>query len=151
MDQQKLIVELKDFLRTEPACVQTLSCLKPEAKIQISIANTNPITVFYDGSQVVVEDGSNKLVDFIFNSSPQAIETLLSEKGLSPAQLGIKLLKQVLTQDVSISMPSNIFHITRKGYLDILKVGGLEFLNELKNQGLTSLPKILSALKKLRS
>lgn len=151
MEQQELILQLKDFLQNNSACTQTLSCLKPDAEIQITVADTLHFSVSYDDHAVVIKDQKSSKADFIFSSTPQAIETLINEDDLTPAQLGIKFLKQVVTQEVSVSMPGNIFHVSRKGYLDILKVGGVEFLNELKKIGLTNIPKILSKLRNLKN
>ncbi|MCJ8278007.1 MAG: hypothetical protein HRT44_04960 [Bdellovibrionales bacterium] len=150
MDQTELLQQLKDFLQNEPACVETLACLKPGAEVQISVAETLHIAVSYGNNEVQILEEESSKADFIFHSSPSAIETLINQKGLTPAQLGIQFLKQIVAQEIKVSMPVSVFHISRKGYLDILKVGGMEFLNELKKMGLTNIPKILTALKKLR-
>ena len=37
-----------------------------------------------------------------------------------------------------------------KGYFKIVAMGGMDFLNELKEHNMASLPKIIAALKKLK-
>ena len=151
MDKQQLITDLIEFLSTEPACKQTLECLNNKAEIGIQIAQSVNVRVIYDGQKVLAENQPALAPDFVFDASPQAVAVLIAEKGLSPAQLGIKFVKQIISRDVKVSMPSNIFQITRKGYFKILKLGGAEFFNELKKHNMASLPKITAALKKLRS
>ncbi len=151
MEKQQLVNDLIEFLSTESACRETLSCLNRKAEISIRIAQAVEIRVLYDGDQVLAEEKTALAPDFIFDASPEAIAVLVSEKNLSPGQLGIKLTKQVLSRDIKISMPSNIMQITRKGYFKIIKLGGSEFLQELRKHNMASLPKVIAALKRLRS
>jgi len=150
MERKALIVDLIKFLTDEPACQQTLGCLNSKAEIAIRIAQTVEISVLYDGQQVIAEEKQATAPDFIFDTSPEAISVLISEKGMNPAQLGIKLVKQIISRDVKVSMPSSIFQITRKGYYKVISVGGVEFFQEMKKHNLASLPKITAALKRLR-
>lgn len=150
MEKQQLVKELTDFLKNEKGCIEALACLNEKAEVAINIAGAVELSVSYKDSAVVVEERKAFSADFRFHASPEAIEVLIAEKGLSPAQLGIKLVKQVISRDISISMPGSIFQIPRKGYLNIVKVGGVEFLAELKKHNMASVPKILGALKKLK-
>lgn len=150
MEKQTVVNDLIAFLTNEPACLQTLQCLNSKAEIAIRIARQVEVRVMFDGQNVVAKEEAALAPDFIFDTSPEAILVLISEKNLTPAQLGIKFVKQIMSRDIRVSMPSNILQITRKGYFNIIKVGGLEFLSELKNHNLASLPKITAALKNLR-
>jgi hypothetical protein len=150
MDKNALLNELIIFLKSEEACKQTITCLSPNAEITIKVADIYELSIKSSGGEVLVEEKKASNPEFIFKATPIAIETLISEKGLSPASLGIKLLKQIINGDIKVSMPSNLFQVSKQGYLNILKVGGMDFLNELKKHGLTNVPKILSALKKLK-
>ena len=151
MEKRALIEDLIDFLTQDLACKQTLSCLNKKAEIEIRIAQTVEISVMYDGSQVLALEKKALAPDFIFDASPEAIAVLIAEKNLSPAQLGIKFMKQVVSRDIKVAMPSNIFQVTRKGYFKIVTLGGMEFLAELKKHNLASIPKITAALKKLKN
>lgn len=150
MEKQRLVNDLIEFLSTDSACIETLSCLNKKAEIAIRIAQAVEIRVLYDGQTVQAEEKKALAPDFIFDASPEAVAVLISEKNLSPAQLGIKFVKQVISRDIKISMPSNIMQVTRKGYFKILTLGGAEFLAELRKHNLASLPKVIAALKKLR-
>lgn len=150
MEQKKLVNDLIHFLSHEKACHEALSCLNSKAEISILIAQTVEIRVVYDGQKVFAEEKKALAPDFIFYASPSAVSVLIQESDLTPAQLGIKLFKQILSRDIKVAMPSSIFQVTRKGYFKMLTVGGVELLSELKQYNLASLPKIIEALKKLR-
>ena len=150
MEQQQLIDDLLSFLKNDNAVKETMACLNKKAEIEIRVAQTNSIKVHYDGDKVVVIPEKALAPDFIFDASPEAIAVLIAENNLTPAQLGIKFMKQLISRDIKVSMPSSIFQITRKGYLNIMKVGGMEFIAELKKHNLASIPKITAALAKLR-
>lgn len=150
MEKNKLVTDLLDFLKTEPACLETLGCLNAKAEIQVRIAQSINIKVIYDGKQVIAEEKGPLAPDFVFDASPDAIAVLIAEKGLSSGELGIKFVKQLLSRDVKVSMPSSIFQVTRKGYFKILTLGGTEFFTEMKKHNLASLPKISAALNKIR-
>lgn len=150
MEKQEMMTGLIQFLTTEPACIETLSCLSKKAELEIRVAQTLSLRVRHDGTQVVAEETQAYAPDFVFDASPDAIATLISEKGLSPAQLGIKFVKQILSRDITVSMPSSLFQVTRRGYLNIIKLGGMEFLSELKKHDMASISKITAALGRLR-
>lgn len=150
MEKTKLVEQLRNFLQQEHACQETVSCLTGKAEIAIRIAQTEELRVRHHNQSIQVDSDLSGRPDFIFDASPAAIEVLIAERGLSPGQLGVKLIKQIVSRDIQFAMPASILQITRKGYLNIIKMGGVEFLSELKKHNLTSLPKIISALKKLR-
>lgn len=150
MEKQQLVNDLIEFLSKDSACIETLSCLNKKAEISIHIAQAVEIRVLYDGETVQAEEKKALAPDFIFDASPEAVAVLISEKNLSPAKLGVKFVKQVISRDIKISMPSNIMQVTRKGYFKILTLGGAEFLSELRKHNLASLPKVIAALKRLR-
>ncbi len=150
MDKEQLIDQLIHFLKTDPSCQQTIACLTDRAELSLVIAHEIELTVQHRLGKIEVLRKKAIAPDFIFYAQPSAVETLIAEAELSPAKLGIKLLKQIISREIKVSMPVNVFQITQHGYLNILKVGGIEFLNELKNHGLSNVPKILSALRNLR-
>lgn len=150
MNKQEMATELISFLTQDPTCQQCLSSLHPKAEIAIQVAQVIEIKVFYDGSQVCAVEQKASSPDFIFKASPEAIAIMIAENNLSPAQLGMKLIKQVLSGDITIAMPSNIFQVTRKGYFKIFTLGGRELLQALKQYDLASLPKIMAAVSKLK-
>ncbi len=149
MEKEKLVSDLLTYLSTEASCQETLACLNSKAEIGIRIAQSTEISVLYDGENVQALEKPALAPDFIFDASPEAIAILIAEKGLTPAQLGIKFLKLILSRDIKVRMPSSIFQVTRKGYLKIVSVGGMEFLSELKKHNLANIPKIIKALKGL--
>ena len=149
MEKDALIKDLEEFLTTEKACLDTLACLNQKAELAIRVAGSIELAVLYDGNRVIAEQKKALAPDFIFEARPDAIAVLIAEKGLSAGQLGVKLVKLLVSRDISVAMPSSVFQITRKGYLKIITVGGMEFLSEMKKHNLASLPKITAALKKL--
>ena len=150
VDKQTLVSDLIVFLTSEPACQQALGCLDKKAEIAIRIAHSVEVKVVYDGTRVDAIEAPPLAPDFVFDATPEAIAILVSEKGLSPTQLGLKFIKEIMNRESRVSMPSSIFQITRKGYFKILTLGGTELLAELRKHNLASLPKITAALKRLR-
>jgi len=150
MEKNVLISELRAFLIDESACQQVLQELSERAEISIVIADRIELSVFQKDQIIHVEERKAVAPDFIFKAAPQAIEVLIGRKQGSVAQLGVLLIKQIVGGDISVSMPANLLQVTQKGYLNIIKAGGIEFLAELQKHNLTSIPKIISALKKLK-
>lgn len=143
--------KLITFLKTEPACHDTFRALSPKAEIEIIVGGANHLRLRPDQemNSVKVEELKALAPDFVFSATPSAIEVLVAETGLSPSQLALKLIKQMLSQEVTLSMPVSPFVIPRKGYFNLIKLGGGELLNELRKYNLHSMPKILAALKKI--
>ena len=150
MQREDLYQQMKDFLESEEACEKTLSQLNEKAQIGIIIGGTLHCCVQYIEGKVVVRKETCSTPDFIFHAKPDAVEVLIAEKGLLPGPLGIKLFTQLVTGQVTFSMPGNLLHILRKGYLDILKVGGKDFIAELKKHNLASPTKIINFLRKTK-
>lgn len=150
MDQKHLINALIDFLQTETACQQILQCLSARAEIGIQLAPGVELSIKNNGKDTIVEEKKAASPDFLFFASPDAISVLIAEKGLSTGQLSVKLLKQLISQEVRVAMPTSMMQITSKGYLSCLKLGGLELWEELKKNGITNIAKIISVLGKLR-
>lgn len=150
MDQKHLINALIDFLQTEPACQQILQCLSSNAEIGIHLSPQVELSIKNNGKDTVVTEMKAAAPDFIFFAAPDAISVLIAEKGLSTGQLSVKLLKQLISREIKVAMPTSIMQITRKGYLSCLKLGGIELWEELKKHGFTSVTKIIGVLGKLR-
>lgn len=149
MEKKQLISQLIDFITNEPACIQALECLDSSAEVAIQIAESVELSVQYKGN-VIVEERKAYAADFRFSTNPETIEVLIAEKGLSPAQLGTKLVKLIISGDIALSMPGSLFQVPRKGYFKMLAIGGTEFLKELRKYDLTNVAKILGALKRLK-
>ena len=150
MEKQELFTRLKDFLQSEPACIKTLACMKKSAQVGIVVGSSLEVCVSHQSGKVQVSEEKPSAPDFTFLATPEAVETLIKEKGLSPGELGVQLVKQVLTQEIQITMPGQFLQVIRHGYLDMLKVGGKEFLAELGKHNLASPTKIMSVLKRLK-
>ncbi|MCB0377971.1 MAG: hypothetical protein KDD33_05720 [Bdellovibrionales bacterium] len=150
MEAKQLIENLVSFLQTDPACQKSLAVMKNSAEISIVVGGSHSVRVAKNASELVVESGEALHPDFVFEATPAAISTLIAEKGLTPGQLGVKLLKEIVAQDVTVRMPGSILQLPRKGYLELLKIGGQEFLQELRKYDLSDIGKIMSALKNLR-
>ena len=151
MDKNDLHQRLEHFLKNEPACQQTLGHLNGNAEIALIIGGSMTLCAHFPREGVEMVKESCKSPDFLFRATPQAVETMIAEKNLSPAELGIKLAKQYFTDQIELEMPGHFLHVLRKGYLQIVKAGGVEFLNGLKEYNLTSLAKIIGFLQSLRS
>jgi hypothetical protein len=149
MDKQSLINELCQYLQTEKSCAEALLCLKPNAEIEIIVGSTH-ISVRPNEDQVQVNVAKAQAPDFVFTATPSAIEVLITEKGLSPTQLAIKLIKEILANEVKVAMPISLLMVPRKGYLNLIKLGGLELFNELRKYNIHSIPQILDALRRLK-
>ena len=150
MEKTALYKDLADFLTNEPSCQKALFCLNSEAQIAINVGGTLQACVSVVDQKIQVHPEECPSADFVFYSRPEAIELMISEKGLSAGALCGKLVKQVLTQQIELTMPGHFLQVVRKGYLNILKVGGMELLVELRKHNLASLPKIIEFLRALR-
>ena len=150
MEKKKILLEkLITFLKTEPACQDAFHVLSPKAEIEIIVGGANHLRLRPDQDQIKVEEQKALAPDFVFSATPAAIEVLVAETGLTPSQLALKLIKQMLNQEVTLSMPVSPFVIPRKGYFNLIKLGGVELLNELRKYNLHSVPKILAAIKRI--
>jgi len=141
---------LSEFLKTDPAVIQTIACLSSSAEIAITVAGSQELRVRNRNGDVVVDYNVTKKPDFTFSATTSAIDILVSQKSLTPGQLGVQLAKQVVSREIQIKVHQGILKITSKGYLNILKLGGSEFFAELKSYGLTSPAKIIAILKNLK-
>ena len=151
MNSEDLQQRLAEFLKNDPACQQTLGSLNESAEIALVIGGSLKLCAHFppEGLQLVEKECQSP--DFLFRAAPQAVETMIAEKHLTPAELGIKLAKQYFTDQIQLEMPGHFIHVLRKGYLQIVKTGGLEFLQGLSQYNLESLGKILVFLQSLRS
>jgi hypothetical protein len=150
MDPSELLQQLSRFLREEEACRLPLQALSPNAEIEVSVAGAASLHVRPGQGEPRVEMGPGRAPDFVFTATPEAIGLLISESGLSPGALAVKLVKEMLNQQVRVAMPVSFLMIPRKGYLNLIKLGGSELFQELRKHQLASLPEILAALRKLR-
>lgn len=144
-----LLGKLITFLKTEPACQDAFRVLSPKAEIEIIVGGANHLRVRPNQDQVQVDEQKALAPDFVFSATPAAIDVLVAESNLSPSQLALKLIKQMLNQEVTLSMPVSPFVIPRKGYFNLIKLGGVELFNELRKYNLHSVSQILSALKRI--
>ena len=151
MERNELIQRLIAFLKKDPACAQAIGLLSGKAEIAIRVAQIEEVRVRNQGGSLEVDQNTRRPPDFTFDTTPEAVETLIQETNLNASQLAIKLTKQVVAKSIRFSMQCGIFSVTQKGYLKLLTLGGRDFLDELKKYELASVPKILSALKRIRS
>ena len=96
MEKQALLDELVRFLTSDPACIETLKTLSQKAELEIRVAQNNCLSVRHNGDEILVDNQSATNPDFIFDATPDAIAVLISERDLTPAQLGIKFKKRLL-------------------------------------------------------
>lgn len=149
MNYKDLESRLGHYLNTEESCRRCLGVLSPQSEIQIIVDELQFFCVHPMKDQIQLLPSKCVSPDFTFYASAEAIEIMIAKKGLSPAQLGLKLCKQYFAQQVHLEMGGHFLHILRKGYLKIVAVGGAEFLQGLTQYNLGSLRSIIAFLRQL--
>jgi|GEM_PF-3212542 len=150
MNYEDLGDRLSQYLNEEDSCRSCLSILGKQSEIQIVVDKAQSYCVHPGPETIELIMKPCQSPDFIFRASSEAVEIMISEKGLTPGALGLKLAKQYFAQEIGFEMQGHFLHILRKGYLKIVAVGGKEFIQGLKQYDLGNLKNIIGFLKNLK-
>jgi hypothetical protein len=150
MSAEQSFQTLKNFFETRQAARQAMSSLGEGVEIGILIADSVECALFQRAGQPIVEQRPAKNPDVIFSIKPESIEILATQTKDEIGDIGVAILKEVITGNVKIKIPGRIMHILTRGYVDIIRKGGAPVMAFLARRGLTGVPKIISTIKNMK-
>ncbi|MGE3973640.1 MAG: hypothetical protein AB7F59_03850 [Bdellovibrionales bacterium] len=143
--------KLKAFLESKPASQKSVKHLKKNVEVGVVIGNQIECAYFHRDGQPVLEERPAQKPDVIFYLKPETVEILCQHPGEDVGEFGIAVLKEYMAGGVRIKVPGSVLSITMNGYLGIVKEGGATFMKFLAMHGVSSLSKIASIVKNLKS
>ena len=149
METKQPYEKVSEFFKQNPECARAMKELKPGVGILLSIANKSKCGLSYKNDQLILEQAppQNYDVEFILNT--ESIRRLSEKRNLSLSEIGIEVVKEVLVGHIEIKKHSGIFNFLKNGYINIIRLGGPEFLAFLASHGLGSLQKIVALIRKM--
>lgn len=141
---------LKNFFETRQAAKTAMMAVEPGIEISIVIGDTLECALFRQNNQPIVEQRPAQNPDVIFHIKPEAVYVLANSTKDEIADIGVNILKEVLAGSINIKVPGRLMNIVSRGYLDMVKQGGMPVMNYLAQQGLGSIPKILNTIKNMK-
>ena len=143
--------QLADFLTNDPACAVASQCLSRGVEIGVLLDDTVHGSFFRKTEGAGFEAREARSPDVVFHMNASAVEILAGQKGLNLGELGVEVLKLVVSKDIRVKVPGNLFGIMKNGYLGVVKEAGLPFAKYLTEHGVSNLSKIPEIIKKLKS
>lgn len=151
MNPEETFNLVKSYLQSEVACQEALSKLKPGVEIGVVIGDKIQSAIYYQENCVQVDARAAERPDVIFNCKPESIYLITQNKGTSVAQLGTTICKEALAGNIQISAPGSLMGLATNGYIDMIKLGGTEFLSYLAQHGFTKFSQIMMLINKIRN
>lgn len=142
--------QLRDFFTTDPATREAMSRLTEGAEIRVCFPDGGRWVVYRSGKDVRFEPRSHDKADVEISIQEGGLSALPRLSGLNLGQLGVEVLKAMARKELRLRVCGSAIRILRHGYIPLLLGAGPEFTKHLRDLGLTSLPKILSAIKKIK-
>jgi hypothetical protein len=128
--------------------------LSAKAEIEIRVTGAEPATVTLRRADKrnAVTDGAARDPDLIFTLTERALAQVLSDPTEDLGELGVNLLKLVVSSDPELKMSMQIktgfMGLFTKGYLGVLAAGGAPLAGYLASKGLGGIDAIKAVLKK---
>lgn len=141
----------KTYFQTELSCQEALSKLKPGVEIGVTIGDKINVALGYNENSVLVESRVAKNPDVIFNCKPESIYLLTESKGISVSNLGILISKEILAGNISVKVPGSLWGLATNGYLEMVKLGGAEFLSYLAQHGFSTYAQVMTLINKFKN
>ncbi len=151
MPTQTTFTKLKEFLEEKPASQKAAKHLKKNIEVGVVIGNQIECAFFQRDAKPVLEERPAKNPDVVFYLKPESVEILCKNSGDDVGEFGIAVLKEYMAGGVRIKVPGSVIAITMNGYLGIMKEGGSTFMKFLAMHGVSSLSKIATIVKNLKS
>lgn len=151
MSSHTTFEKLKTFLEEKPASQKAVVHLKKKVEVGVVIGNQIECAYFHQDGKPILEERPAKNPDVIFYLKPETVEILCKNTGDDVGEFGVAVLKEYLAGGVRIKVPGSVLAITMNGYLGIMKEGGVTFAKFLAINGVSSLSKIASIVKNLKS
>lgn len=140
-----------EFVDTSPACEGALSHLKAGTEIRVMIEDRVECALFFSENRAVLEKRAANNPDVQFTLNLEAVRRLQTMPKDNMSALGIEICKEIVAQNISVSVCGNLMGVMRNGYITIIRHAGPDFMKFLAGHGFGSLTKIMGAIKKLRT
>jgi len=150
MSDQQAFDKLKDFFENRAVCAKAADPLSRDVEIGFVISRKVTAAFFKDGGKPRFEMRPAKNPDVIFHISPEAVDRLVNDPSEEIADLGINIAKSYLAGLVKIKVPGSVMALLTRGYIGVIRAGGLSFGKFMAGHGITGLSKIKELIQKLR-
>lgn len=151
MTAQDSFQTLKSFFESREAARQAMAAIKENVEIGIVIGGSVDCALFRRGDQPVVEQRPARNPDVIFHIIPESVEILSSKTKDQIGDIGVGVLKEILSGNIRVEVPGRLWNLMSNGYLDMIKKGGAPVTAFLARHGFSNVSKIFSTIKKLRN
>lgn len=151
MTSQDSFQTLKTFFETRRAAKQAMSAIKEGVEIGVIIGGSIDCALYRQGDQPIIEARPAHNPDVVFYIQPESVEVLSNKTKDEIGDIGVNVLKEVLAGNIQIKVPGRILNLLTRGYLDMLKQGGAPVMAFLAKHGFSSVSKITSAIKAMKS
>lgn len=151
MSADESFLTLKTFFETRNAARQALGALDESVEIGIVIGEMVDCALFRRGSDPVVERRAARNPDVVFHIKPESVIVLNDRTKDEIGDIGINILKEVLAGNIRVSIPGSILNLARRGYVEMISRGGPPVAAFLARHGISSVPKIVNAIKRMKS
>ena len=99
----------------------------------------------------MVEERPATNPDVVFHIRPEALEVIATKTKDEIGDVGVNVLKEILAGSIQVKVPGKILNLMSRGYLDMLRSGGAPVMTLLARNGLASVTKIMSSIRKMKS
>ena len=141
---------LKAFFESREVARQAMRAIKEGAEIGVIIGGAVDCALFRQGENPVVEARPARQPDVVFHIQPETVDVLSKNTKDQIGEVGVSVLNEVLAGNIRIEVPGRIWNLLNRGYLDMIKHGGAPVAAFLGRQGLSSVSKITTAIKKMK-
>ena len=150
MSDQQAFERLKEFFETRPAAAAASEPLGKDVEIGVVINDGVQCAFFKENNKPKFEMRQAVKADVVFYINPDAVETLTSHPSEDIGELGITVVKCYLAGTVRIKVTGGMINLLTRGYLGVIKAGGMSFAKFLASHGVSGLGKIKDVIQNLR-
>ncbi len=150
MNAEDYFLKIKKFLEEQNISHKVVSNLKTGVEIGIVIEGLD-CAYFKENNLPVLEKRKANNPDIIFELAPETVDILSQFEGGSVGEFGVEVVKQYLAGGIKVKILGPAVNFLTRGYLGIVKEGGLEFAGYLSAHGISGLAKWNSFLQKMKS
>lgn len=151
MSAQDSFQTLKSFFESREAARQAMAAIKENVEIGIVIGGSVDCALFRRGDQPIVEQRPARDPDVVFHIAPESVEILNSKTKDQIGDVGVGVLKEILSGHIRVEVPGRLWNLMSRGYLDMIKKGGAPVTSLLARHGFSNVSKIFTTIKNLRS
>lgn len=148
---EDVLNDLRNSLLSKPVFAEGLRHLHKGAEIRLVIDERHEAALLFDGQKALLEDRPSPKADVEFSLSLDAVQVLTKHPGDDLAEFGIEVVKLILAGEVKVRVCGSVWNVLTKGYVGIIKEAGPDFMRFLAQHGLSSLGKISSLIKSLKT